>query len=104
MMVVVEHAETASDAGDRRKNEIAELEAIDPATGEPFRDGLDLNDRDVYLTHFKPRRIVLAANFRPFDSPEHHILYTFLTEFVCSGVAVDPTIGWEGGIFDRLDD
>lgn len=104
MMVVVEHDETASDAGDRRNNKIAELEAIDPATGEPFRDGLDLNDRDVYLTHFKPRRIVQAANFRPFDIPEHHIFYTFHNDFVWRGEGIDPTIGWEGGIFDPLDD
>jgi hypothetical protein len=105
VMIVVEHDETASNASTLRNQKIAELEAIiDEATGRRFRDALDLNDRDVYLEHFKPRRIVQAANFRPIDIPAYHNFYTFHNDYVWRGVDIQPTIGWEGGTFDPLDD
>ncbi|MBD1424607.1 RagB/SusD family nutrient uptake outer membrane protein [Sphingobacterium arenae] len=104
VMIVVEHDETASDAEKLRNEKIAELEAIDPETGRPFRDGIDMNDPVEYSQHFKARRIVQAANFRPIDIPAYHNFYTFHNDYVWRGVDIHPTIGWEGGIFDPLDD
>src|SRR5690606_33432457 len=102
--IVVEHDETASNASSLRNEKIAELEAIDPATGRPFRDGIDMNDPVEYSKHFKARRIVQAANIRPIDIPEYHTFYTFHNDYVWRGVDIYPTIGWEGGTFDPLDD
>src|SRR5690606_7835626 len=104
IIVVVEHDEGASNAGELRNQMIARLQANDPDTGRPFRDGIDMNDRDEYLQYFKPRRVVQPANFMPIDIPEHHIFYTFHNDFVWRGEGVEPTIGWEGGTFDPLDD
>lgn len=104
VMIVVEHDETASNASSLRNEKIAELETIDPETGRPFRDGIDMNDPVEYSQHFKARRIVQAANFRPIDIPEYHNFYTFHNDYVWRGVDIHPTIGWEGGIFDPLDD
>ena len=104
VMIVVEHDETASDASDQRRDAIGALEAINPATGAPFRDTIDMNDPEDYAKYFKTRRIVQAANFRPIDIPAYHNFYTFHNDYVWRGVDIQPTIGWEGGTFDPLDD
>ena len=95
----------AGETGADRTAKINELEAIDPDTGQPFRDGLDLNDRNVYLEYFQPHYIVPQGNgFRAMNIPEYHNFYTFHNDFVRRGVNIETTIGWEGGTFDPLDD
>ncbi|HLR50707.1 MAG TPA: RagB/SusD family nutrient uptake outer membrane protein [Candidatus Sphingobacterium stercoripullorum] len=105
ILISVEYDENASNASELRNQVIAELESEDPNTGKPLRESLDLDDKDVYLKYFKPYRIVQRADgFRPIDIPEYHNFYTFHNDFVWRGVDIYPTIGWEGGVFDPLDD
>lgn len=83
----------------------ATLEEINPSTGTMFRESLDINDRDVYLTYFRPYSAVPQGNgYRVMDIPLHHYFYTFHDDFVRRGVDIYPTIGWDSGIFDPLDD
>ncbi|TYP95867.1 putative outer membrane starch-binding protein [Sphingobacterium allocomposti] len=101
----VYQVQVAGETDADRTAKINELEAIDPNTGRPFRDGLDLNNRDVYLEYFKPHYIVpQQTGFRAMNIPEYHNFYTFHNDFVRRGVNIETTIGWEGGTFDPLDD
>jgi len=103
--IEVQYDNLAEDANEQRQAMINMLETIDEETGLPFRDGLDINDKDVYLTYFKPYRIVDQPNgFRPINIPEYHNFYTFHNDFVWRGVNIEPTIGWSGGTFDPLTD
>lgn len=97
--------EVVGDTNDERNAVISRLQAIDPATDRPFREGLDINNKETYLTYFKPYVIVAQGNgFRTMDIPEYHYFYTFHNDYVYRGVNIQPTIGWEGGTFDPLDD
>lgn len=81
----------------------AQLEAIDPATGLRFRETLDINDKDVYLTYFRPwSHDYGSTNYGPYAVPEFHYFYTFHNDFVNKGANIEPTIGWSGGTFDPL--
>lgn len=80
------------------------LHAVDPETGRPFRDGLDIDDRETYLTYFQPWSIDLGnENYGPYNIPAFHYFYTFHNDFVNKGVNIEPTIGWSGGTFDPLE-
>lgn len=81
------------------------LAGTDPTTGQPFRDQLDINDKEVYLTYFKPWKFEYgnAEAYGPYSIPEFHYFYTFHNDFVNKGSNIEPTIGWEGGTFDPLD-
>jgi hypothetical protein len=82
----------------------SQLETINPATGAMFREGIDINNKQTYLTYFKPYTILPQPNgFRVIDIPEYHTFYTFHNDFVWRGEDIYPTIGWEGGVFDPLD-
>lgn len=103
--IEVQYDNLDPDAQKLRTAKINELETIDSETGLPFRESLDLNDKDVYLEHFKPYIITNQPNgFRPIDIPAHHNFYTFHNDFVFRGENIEPTIGWSGGTFDPLDD
>lgn len=78
------------------------LEKIDPATGKMVREGLNLNDENVYLQYFLPPFYNSEVN-RTFNVPAYHIFYTFHDDFVYTGVGIQPTVGWTGGTFDPLD-
>src|SRR5690606_36257763 len=52
--IEVQYDNLDPDAQKLRTAKINELETIDSETGLPFRESLDLNDKDVYLEHFKP--------------------------------------------------
>jgi len=79
------------------------LEEIDPATGLRFRESLDVNDKDTYLTYFRPYTLN-TPNYGPYAVPEFHVFYTFHNDFVNKGANIEPTVGWAGGTFDPLDD
>lgn len=97
--------QVVGETNDARQETIGILEAIDPETDRPFRDGLDLNDREDYLKYFRPHTVVpQPSGFRAMNIPEYHNFYTFHDDFVRRGVNIETTIGWEGGTFDPLDD
>ena len=101
----VKYDELSPKSGEERDAMIKTLETIDPDTGLPFRDGIDLNNKDEYLKYFKPYVIEpQPTGFRPINIPEYHNFYTFHNDFVFRGVNIEPTIGWSGGTFDPLDD
>lgn len=101
----VYQVQVVGETNDERQATIGILEAIDPETGKPFRDGLDLNDPDTYRMYFRPHAVLPQQNgFRAMNIPEYHNFYTFHNDFVRRGVNIETTIGWEGGTFDPLDD
>ncbi|MBD1420563.1 RagB/SusD family nutrient uptake outer membrane protein [Sphingobacterium chuzhouense] len=105
IQIELEYDRLAPKPEDERTKAINILETIDPGTNRPFRDGLDINNREVYLKYFRPYTILPQGNgFRTMDIPEYHYFYTFHNDYVYRGVDIDPTIGWEGGTFDPLDD
>ena len=104
--IEVKHDPNDPKAGDVKKAMIAELEkVVDEQTGLTFRETIDINNHDEYLEYFNPYSIVLQPNgFRPINIPEYHNFYTFHNDFIFRGQNIEPTIGWEGGTFDPLDD
>lgn len=79
-----------------------ELEAIvNQATGERFRETLNIEDKAVYSKYFK--KVDLAPDgYLPYNIPAFHYFYTFHDDFVNTGVNIQATIGWSGGTFDPL--
>lgn len=78
------------------------LQGIDPNTGKPRRDTLDINNKSTYLYYFKPGTKKPGGN-GTFTIPEFHYFYTFHNDFINSSALLQPTIGWAGGTFDPLD-
>lgn len=78
------------------------LEAVNPTTGQMFRETLNINDKNIYLQYFRPYTLV-TPNYLPYNIPVHHYFYTFHNDFVNTGNNIQPTIGWAGGTFDPLD-
>lgn len=78
------------------------LETINPNTGLPNRDTLDINNKATYTYYFK-NAFVTPSGIGGFSIPEHHYFYTFHNDFMYSSALLLPTIGWIGGSFDPLD-
>lgn len=75
---------------------------VNTATGEMFRESLNLNNKATYEQYFMPAIEYVPFN-RAFNIPEYQYFYTFHDEFVRTGDNILPTIGWAGGVFDPLD-
>ena len=79
------------------------LEAVDPNTGVPRRDTLNINKKSTYLHFFKPAVVVQPSGIGAFSIPQYHYFYTFHNDFMNSSPLLQPTIGWAAGTFDPLD-
>lgn len=81
-----------------------ELEAVvNATTGERFRETINIEDKAVYSKYFR-KIIVTPQGYQTYSIPEFHNFYTFHDDFVNTGVNIQPTVGWAGGIFDPLAD
>ncbi|TJZ62152.1 RagB/SusD family nutrient uptake outer membrane protein [Sphingobacterium olei] len=88
------------------------LETIQIIVNDPFtaanlnsgvRETIDINNKESYETYFTTVVLPQPNGYGVINIPEYHNFYTFHNDFVWRGVNIYPTIGWEGGTFDPLD-
>ncbi|WP_159451599.1 RagB/SusD family nutrient uptake outer membrane protein [Pedobacter africanus] len=77
-----------------------ELEAINPATGAMFREGVNVNDKTTFEKYFKTT--VNTVGVTGFSIPETYYFYALPSTFMNSSPLLEQTIGWDGGTFDPL--
>lgn len=67
------------------------------------RESINVEDKASYETYFRTTIVAQGNGFGAINIPEYHNFYTFHNDYVWRGTDIYPTIGWEGGTFDPLD-